>query len=454
MSPVHVGCAAGFAGDRFDASGPVIEHLAGLEGARYLVFEVLAERTLALAQQRSRSDPTLGYSDYLDAYLRPALAGALAHGICIISNLGAANPIAAAHRVLALAQALSLRPPKIAVVTGDNLLDHATVEQISKAETLEGLNLRTEDLFAANAYLGARPIAEALALQPDLVLVGRTTDSALVLGPLIYEFGWRADQWDALAAGTICGHLLECGSQVSGGYFADPGFKDVQGLDDTGYPVATVTADGAVRLTKPAGTGGVLSVPTVTEQLLYELHDPSAYVVPDVVCDITNIELQPMGENAVSVLGVKGRPGPEHYKATVCQHAGWLGEAELSYAGPNALRRAELALEICNKRLARKPFSAPFQLEILGTNALFSPSRAIANTPLGLEGEYRIRAAILSPQRADAQAVVDEILSLYCSGPAGGGGYRNQLRPQVDTASILVPRDQVEPNIQIVEVGG
>ncbi|MEM6932961.1 MAG: acyclic terpene utilization AtuA family protein, partial [Pseudomonadota bacterium] len=269
-SKVHIGCGAGFAGDRFDACLPVLSALAKHDGPRYLIFEVLAERTLALAQQIRRGDPDRGYSPYLDHYLSNALGPAMASGVRIVSNMGAANPLGAARRAHVLAHDLGLRAPKIAVVTGDDLAEVMSESEIREAPTLEGTDFAGRSLIAANAYLGARPVAEALATAADIVLVGRTTDSALVLGPLIHEFGWEERDWDRLAAGTVAGHLLECGAQVTGAYFADPGKKDVPDLARVGFPIAEIASDGEMTITKPKGTGGCVTTATVTEQLLYE----------------------------------------------------------------------------------------------------------------------------------------------------------------------------------------
>ena len=253
MKTVHIGCGAGFSGDRFDAALPILEDMKSRKGPCYLVYEVLAERTLALAQVQRRKNPILGCSPYLENYLRLSLAQAHAQNVRIVSNLGAA------HATLKLAHELGLKGIKIAVVTGDDLLTTHAPDKLRSFETMEGIAIPDQPLVAANAYLGARPIAQALATDTDIVLVGRTTDSALFLGPLIHEFGWAEDAFDHLAAGTICGHLLECGGQVSGTYFADPGFKDVPDLANAGFPIAEMNADGKLTITKPSNTGGMVS---------------------------------------------------------------------------------------------------------------------------------------------------------------------------------------------------
>ena len=267
---VFIAGGAGFSGDRFDAAVPLVAHLANCDGARYLIFEVLAERTIALAQISKTRDPDLGYSPYLEAYLRPVLEQIKMHHIKVVSNMGAANPLAAAKHINKLAGELGLPPFRIAVLSGDDLSTYLDEQTLLEAPTMEGNQLSGRDLKAANVYLGGDAVANALAMDVDIVLVGRTTDSALVLGPLLHEFGWANDDWDKLAAGTICGHLLECGAQVTGAYFADPGFKDVPALAEVGFPVAEVYESGDFIITKPEQTGGCVTSATVTEQLLYD----------------------------------------------------------------------------------------------------------------------------------------------------------------------------------------
>ena len=450
---VHIGCGAGFMGDRFDAALPILASMARRKGPKYLMYEVLAERTLAVAQQLRRSNPDAGYSPYLDHYIRPALTEAKRLGVKIISNMGAANPVGAAKRVRAIADELGIENLKIAVVTGDDVTAHMTTEEIIATPTMEGIGFEGRPIIAANVYLGARCIADALATGADVVLVGRTTDSALALGPLIHEFGWAANDWDRLAVGTICGHLLECGGQVSGTYFADPGFKDVPDLARAGFPIAEVEADGTLTITKPEGTGGLVSRATVTEQLLYEMHDPAAYLVADCVADVSQVRLSEDGADRIAVTGVRGHPAPPTLKTTVCVDNGWMAEAEMTYAGPNALARAELAGDIVLERLGLLGINEPARIDIVGTGSVLDggkPERRAART-LPTTGEYRMRVASMATERAAAQRVADEVQSLYCSGPAAGGGYRSHVTPQIATASILIQRERIEPHVRVIE---
>jgi hypothetical protein len=454
MSRVCIGCGAGFAGDRFDAAVPVVAALAGAPGERFLIYEVLAERTLAIAQRLRRENPDQGYSPFLDAYLPLVLADCHRHGIRIVTNMGAANPRGAARRVHALARERGIRGLKVAAVTGDDLLASIPQTQLRGEPVIEGIALGERPIVAANAYLGAQPVADALATGAHVVLVGRTTDAALSLGPLMHVHGWKGDALDLLAQGTVCGHLLECGAQVSGAYFPDPGFKDVPDLERVGFPIAEVEADGNLVVTKPPGSGGLVSRATVIEQLLYEVHDPHNYLTPDVVLDLGGVQVEDAGVNRVRVHGARGKPPPPTLKATVCVDAGWLGEGEISYAGPNALARAELAAHVVRARCRAIGIGEPVRVEVLGTEAVFDGNgrgRGGRAAQAGGAGEYRVRAAVRSASRKVAQQVSDEVLSLYCSGPAGGAGVRQQVSAQVGTASILIDRSRVHASVELVE---
>ena len=453
MTTVHIGCGAGFAGDRFDAAVPVVAALSNAKGERFLIYEVLAERTLAIAQRLRRENPDQGYSPFLDTYLPLVLADCHRHGIRIVTNMGAANPLGAARRVQALARGLGIRGLKVAAVTGDDLLGSMSEAQLRREPIIEGIPLDDRAIVAANAYLGAQPVADALGTGAHVVLVGRTTDAALSLGPLMHVHGWSARDLDVLAQGTVCGHLLECGAQVSGAYFPDPGFKDVPDLDRVGFPIAEVEADGTLIITKPPGTGGLVSRATVIEQLLYEVHDPHNYLTPDVILDLGDVQVEQVGANRVRVHGARGKPPPATLKATVCVDAGWLGEGEISYAGPNALARAELAATVVRERCRAIGIGDPVRVEVLGTEAILDGnSRARrARVKPNDAGEYRVRAAVRSAARKIAQQVSDEVLSLYCSGPAGGAGVRQHVSPQVSTASILIDRARVHPRVDMAE---
>jgi hypothetical protein len=450
---VHIGCGAGFSGDRWDAAVPVVATLARRDGPRYLMFETLAERTLALAQQAKIENPASGYSPYLERILRPVLAPAKAAGVRVVSNFGAANPSAAAARVRELARDAGIADLKVAVVEGDDLTSVMSESTIRHHTPVEGLAMPDGRLVAANVYLGARAIADALALGADVVVVGRCADPALALGPLLHEHGWSDEDLDLLAAGSMAGHLLECGAQVTGGYFADPGYKDVPDFGHVGFPIAEVSADGTVTMTKADDTGGLVSHRTVKEQLLYEVHDPSAYLTPDVTLDITALRIEEDGPDRVRITGAKGKPKPPTLKATVSFEGGWLGEGEITYAGPNARRRAELAIEVLRTRLRDLGTNWPLRFDLIGTVSTFDGDggELRAEHDWAADGEYRVRMATKGPDRQMAQWIADEMLALYCAGPAGGAGVRHRIAPLITTASILVDRDKVTASARLVE---
>jgi hypothetical protein len=449
---VYIGGGAGFADERPDAVEVLTGTLERRQGPRYVILETLAERTLALAQLERRRNPEAGYTPQLAAFLRPILARCLKAGIGIVCNSGAANPFGAARVVFRCAEELGLANLRVALVEGDDLLGRVPDEDIRGWPIVEGLPLGDEPLIAANVYLGARPIAEALAQSPDVVITGRCTDSALVLGPLIHEFGWAEDAWNLLAAGTLAGHLLECSAHVSGGYFADPGYKDVPNLARVGFPIAEVKADGSMVITKAENTGGLVSRATVTEQLLYEMHDPAAYIVPDVVLDVTNVTLEEVGLDRISVVGARGHRRPESFKATLSVEGGWLAEGEITYSGPNAYARADLAAKVLAERLRIVGIQCPTRLDLVGALSSFDGDSGTMRhrTTFNPDGEYRVRLAGSAPDKTTADRIANEVIGLYSTGPAGGGGVRRSVTPRVQTRSALLDRTFVTPSVQLL----
>lgn len=433
-----VGCAAGFSGDRTDAATPVVQALIASGQPSVLIFETLAERTLALAQLARRADPDTGYEPLLTDLLQPVLAQCLAHGVRIVSNFGAANPRGAARRIHALAATLGLRRPRIAVLEGDDL---SAPEHRALLQGVLGDAMPTEPIVSANAYIGAQAIADALRAGADIVVCGRVADPSLVLGPALAHYGWALDDWNRLARATMAGHLLECGAQVSGGYFADPGYKDVPGMACLGYPIAEIDADGHCTITKPPGTGGRIDERTVKEQLLYELHDPAAYLTPDVVADITTARVIAVGADAVRLEGVRGHARPATLKVNVCFEAGWFAEGEISYAGARAEARARLAAQVLRERMQGL---GTLRIDLIGvTSVLGDDAGHWLDAPAGDARDVRLRVALQHRDHASAQRLTREVTALYTCGPAGGGGVRTAMRPRLGTVSCLVPRDAV-----------
>ena len=447
-SAVAIGGGAGFAGDRTDAAGPVVDALAGFDGPRFLMFETLAERTLALSQLERRRDPRKGYNAALARFVGPVLERCLRHGIKIVGNFGAANPQAAAERILQMARDCGFASVRVAVVLGDDISGTLTRAELAARETDGNILQGAHDIVAANVYLGAAPIAEALDRGADVVVTGRVADSALALGPLMHAFGWREDDWDRLAAGTLAGHLLECGSQITGGYFADPPWKHVPGMADLGYPIAEIDDSGSMVVTKPPRTGGRVDRLTVIEQMLYEIHDPSAYLAPDVVLDIAGTRVDEIGPDRVRVDGARGKPRPDTLKATVCVDGGVLGEAEISYAGPNALVRARLAAEVINERMSRRAPGLRIRTDAIGAvSVLGNNPGAFTLSPNTAPDDIRLRFAAQSNDVPMVEMLLDEVEALYCAGPAGGAGVRRRLTPRLTSTSCLIEREFVQPHV-------
>lgn len=444
---VFIGAGAGFAGDRSDAAGPVVETLANCSGPRFLLFETLAERTLALSQLERRRDPSSGYSQALERFLAPVLTSCREANIKIVGNFGAANPRAAAKKILEIADAQKLPAPKIAIVEGDDLTSTLSAAEFAKREMDGKILANAHEIIAANVYLGAKPIAEALDKGAGIVITGRVADSALALGPLMQAHGWNDTELDRLAAGTLAGHLLECGAQITGGYFADPGVKDVPDLAEAGYPIAEIAPDGSIVIGKAMGTGGRVDRFTVIEQLLYEIHDPAAYLAPDVVLDLTNVDVEEIGPHRVRITGARGKPAPETLKATVCIDGGLLGEAEISYAGPNASARARLARDIIMERMRRRAPQLKIRVDAIGSLSIFGSGNS---ADWSEAREIRLRFAAQSQDAQQINLLLDEVEALYCAGPAGGAGVRRRVTPRLSSASCLIERSLAKPRVSMI----
>ena len=446
---IRVGAGAGYAGDRIP---PAVE-LAEKGRLDYLVFECLAERTIALAQLQRSHNAQLGFDTLLAARLRAVLLTCVAQNVKIISNMGAANPLAAGHEVIRVARELGIKKLTVAVVLGDDVLQQITdirqqsLPLMDSDQTLASLG---ESVISANVYLGAEGIVQALAQGADVVITGRVADPALFLAPLVYEFGWAMNDWDVLGKGTAVGHLLECAGQVTGGYFADPGYRDVPNLARLGFPLAEVNADGSAVITKVEGSGGCVTVATCASQLLYEIENPAAYLQADVVADFSGVTLKQLGPDRVLVSGASGRQRPDTLKVTVGHRDGFIGEGQMSYAGLGAQARGQLALDVLKERLADvKAMDTRF--ELIGLNAIHGNN--LANLTPGHEPyEVRVRVAMRVATRPEAERVAHEVEALYLNGPASGGGATQSVREVIAAASALVPRAWVSTSVTLLEV--
>jgi hypothetical protein len=433
MSSLRIGCGAGFSGDRIDPAIELAEH----GDLDYLVFECLAERTIALAQIARRNDPKAGFDPYLVERMEAVLTPCSERGVRIISNMGAANPLTAADAVIEVARRLGIKGLKVAAVTGDDVLEQLDLDADLLDQPGQVRDLRTS-LVSANAYMGSDGIVAALAAGADVVLTGRVGDPALFVAPMIHHFGWAADDWDRLAHGTVIGHLLECAGQITGGYFADPGVKDVPDLARLGFPIAEIESDGSAIITKVAKSGGLITTATCKEQLLYEILDPAAYLQADAITDIRNVAFETLAPNRIQVTGARGRPRPDSLKVTLGYLDGFIGEGQMSYAGPGAVARGRLALDILRHRLGDR--YDDLQFDLIGVDAITVAARpAPASDPF----EVRIRVAGRHTEADQAARIGREVEALYTNGPSGGGGAVSSVKPVMAVASTLINRQRV-----------
>ena len=442
---IRIGAGAGYAGDRIP---PAVE-LARQGQLDYLVFECLAERTIALAQLERHQHPDKGFDPLLAERMRAVLPICLAQGTRIISNMGAANPLQAGHEVLRVAHELGLCGVKVAVVQGDDVLDRLLKDglDLPLIDCDTPLASLKDRLISANAYLGADALLPALQTDAQVILCGRVADPALFLAPLMNHLGWAGDDWPRLGQGILVGHLLECAGQITGGYFADPGFKDVPNLARLGFPLAEVQSDGSAVITKVACSGGCVTVATCTEQLLYEIENPARYLQPDVVADFSQVRLMPDGPDRVRASGASGQPRPDTLKVTVGYHDGYIGEGQISYAGPGCVARGQLAMELVRQRLQDNGLGGlEARYELIGVNSLIAPTQ-----PSSEPDEVRLRIAVRALTQRQAQAVANEVEALYTNGPAAGGGATKSVRKVVAAAAVLVPREWAQPHVTALE---
>ncbi|CAD5257295.1 MULTISPECIES: acyclic terpene utilization AtuA family protein [unclassified Imperialibacter] len=435
---IRIGGGAGFSGDRLEPA-VVLAEKGRLD---YLILECLAERTIALAQKRKHADPSKGYDPLLERRMRLLLPHLVKNEVRLITNMGAANPLAAADRVLEIAKELHLSV-KVVAVTGDDVF--AQIDPAQQAmETGRPLK-EAGQLLSANAYIGIEAILPALQSGADIIVTGRVADPSLFLAPMVHEFGWKTDDYDLLGKGTVIGHLLECAGQITGGYFMDPGKKEVPDPAHLGFPFADVDADGSATISKVEGTGGAVNLMTAKEQLLYEVVNPHEYYTPDVIADFTSVKLKEIGKDMVQVSGGGGKARPATFKVSVGYQAFWLGEGEISYAGTNSLQKAKLAGQIVEERL--KDRMDDLRVDYVGLNAIFRGAFDQQSEP----AEVRLRVAGKAQTMEMAALVGEEVEALYTNGPAGGGGARKYVNEVVGIVSILMDRSKVKSYVTLKE---
>lgn len=443
---MRMGSGAGFSSDRL---GPAVD-LAHEGELDWLVFETIGERTLAFGHRDRLLNPERGYNPQLAARMRGVLGAAQQNKTRIMTNMGVANVERAAEVVVEVAREAGLEGLKVAAVLGDEVTDQCDEKTVLTDE--EGLTIGDvgRPLVGANAYLGIDAILPAIETDADVIITGRVADPSLFLAPIVAEYGWAKDDWGRLGQGTMVGHLMECGMQITGGYYADPGRKDVPRPADCGYPIAEIDADGSAVITKLKNAGGMVSLATVKEQLLYEVHDPTQYLTPDVTADFSTARLAEAEKDRVRVSDAGGTERPRQLKVTVGFDGGVLGEAGVSYAGINAAARARLARDILVERFDRvEGVRGNYRVDLIGLSSLHATA--------GVEEpetsrDVRVRVALRTMDRSLAEMVLWEVEALLCCGPAGGGGYRGQITPGVVTYSAMIDRDAVAPTVKVLTV--
>jgi hypothetical protein len=423
----------------------------------YLMMDYLAEVTMSILQKQRSRDRSLGYATDFVAEMERLLPELVAKGIRVTANAGGVNPRSCAEAVIASARKLTLRGKvKVGVVTGDDILgrldDLITRGHLLKnMDTGESVTTIRDRVQSANAYLGAWPVVEALSRGANVIVTGRVTDTGLTLGPIIHEYGWKETDWDRLAAGTVAGHIIECGAQCSGGNCLRD-WRSIKGLEDPGYPIAEVATDGTFAITKHPGTGGRVSTATVTEQLVYEMGDPHSYITPDCVADFTTIQLEQQAKDRVVVRGIKGRPATDSLKVSISYSAGFKAVGTLVYAWPEAYDKAARADAILRDRLDRLGLKFDEVLtEFVGANATHG---RLAGPPSPDLPEVQLRVGVRSADRAPVERFTREIAPLILNGPpsvTGFAGGRPKVEEIVAYWPALIPKTEIRAVVEILE---
>lgn len=416
----------------------------------FLCFETMAEATVSAAQVRKRRDPSFaGYDTWLDDRMRAVLPACMRQGTRIVSNQGWINPDGAAERIVHWLREFGFGGVKVAAVNGSLITDRVLQLTDRILENGKPPSTLAPTLISAEAYLGAEPIVQALNEGAQIVVTGRVADPSIFLAPMMHAFGWDALDHDRLGVGSGIGHLLECGAQVTGGYFADPGFKDVPNPWDLAFPIAEVQSDGSAVITKVAGTGGAVTLQTVKEQMLYEVHDPANYITPDVVVDFTTARLEQLGPDRVRVSGLSGKPRTPTLKVSIGCIEGFIGEDMFFYAGPGALRRAKLARRILEERFRIVGLVAEdLRIDYLGLNAIHGDATP-ANAPEPYE--VAVRVAARTTTREEANKVGREVDGMAVSGVSHTGKrvpHQDRVREVIGVWSSLAQRDQIPASIR------
>lgn len=448
---VRIAAGQGFWGDWLEA--PVRQ----VEGGPidYLMMDYLAEVTMSIMQKQRSRDPAAGYARDFVPLMERILPGVVAKGVRVVTNAGGVNPRGCAEAVLAVARRLGLAGQvRVGLVRGDDILDRlddllARGHQLADLDTGRPLADVRDRVLSANAYLGLAPVVEALARGANVIVTGRVTDTGLTLGPLVHEFGWARDDWDRLAAGTIAGHIIECGAQASGGNLMRD-WRTVRGLENPGFPIVEARADGTFAVTKHKGTGGVVNLASVKEQLVYEMGDPVNYITPDGVADFTSIRLRQAGRDRVEVSGIRGRPRTGMLKVSIAYFYGYKAVGTLVYAWPDPWEKARRADRILRGRLAALGLEFEEILtEYVGVDATHG---RLAGPPSPDLAEVQLRVGVRARDRAPVERFTREIAPLVLTGPpsvTGFAGGRPAVEEIVAYWPALIDRTEIEPHVQV-----
>ena len=449
---IRVASGQGFWGDLLTApvdqvrNGPI----------DYLMLDYLAEVTMSIVQKQRARDPNAGYARDFVGLMREILPDCVEKDIKVLSNAGGVNVAGCAEAIGEVARELGLGGKvKIGVITGDDILGRLDEfaergVEITNMDTGEPLSAVRDKVQSANVYLGASGLVEALGRGAQIVVGGRLTDTGLTLAPLMHEFGWKFDQWDLVSAGTIAGHIIECGAQASGGN-CQYDWQTIPDLANVGFPIVEASPNGEFVVTKHKGTGGRVSVQSVKEQLLYEMGDPKAYITPDVVADFSSIHLEDAGEDRVRVYGIKGAPSTEFYKVSIAYSAGWKAVGTLVYAWPDAYAKAKAADKILRERLDRLGLKFDLILsEFVGVNATHGH---LTGEPSADIPEVQLRFGVRGQSKADVERFTKELAPLILTGPPAVTGFAGG-RPKVEEIMAyfpaLIPKDLIETKVDIL----
>ena len=449
---IRIASGQGFWGDLLSA--PVDQVTKG--PVDYMMMDYLAEVTMSIMQKQKMKDPSLGYARDLVGVMERILPVCIERNIRVITNGGGVNPEGCRDAIFRAAKKSGIRGVRIGVVMGDNILPHIDRLQregvrFDNMETGEKLDSVKDRIVSANVYFGARPIVKALAEGAQIIITGRTTDTALTYAPMIHEFGWRWDDWDRLAAGVVAGHILECGGQASGGNFSGD-WKAVPDLAHIGFPIAEASPAGEIVITKHAGTGGLVSIGTVSEQLVYEIGDPANYITPECIADFTTIRLEDAGEDRVRLSGIKGRPNTDFYKVSMSYSDGYTAVGTLTYAWPDALEKAKKADDILRRRLYDLGLKFDeIRTEFLGLNSCHGPIAAMPD----VVNEVVLRVGVRSHDRSAVERFSKELAPLILTGPpavTGFAGGRPKPSEVIAYWPSLIPKAAVESTVNVMEL--